>query len=248
MDTKKKPHLPNGEIALIFPHEIGSRHNIDIIRQHLPTYNDFLHKRTSELGMADTDTEATSWALMGDKAYVGLMPQIKRCITPKKGKKLSLAEKNRNDKVGKDPIIIENFYGRLKISWKILRQKFICDEGRYDRIFDICAALTNFLVRLSPLREREGRYYQALKMELKVTFFLLRLWLSIQHNAEEAEKKRKENMKKWKERRTNPKCPRLTLGNSEWNFVIWEKKQFFWIKDLFPNKNHFSWENKEIPK
>ena len=51
--------------------------------------------------------------------------------------------------------------------WTILRNKFRDSHSNYDKIFDICCGLTNFLLKYSPLRAEDGEYYNALLKELQ---------------------------------------------------------------------------------
>ena len=85
-------------------------------------------------------------------------------------------------------VIIENFYGRLKLSWSILRNKFRDSHADYDKIFEICCALTNYLLKYSPLRAEDGEYYNALLREM-------------QERALELEEDRKRKMKEYAEKR-----------------------------------------------
>ena len=64
-------------------------------------------------------------------------------------------------------VVIENYYGRLKLYWTILRNKFRDIYSNYDKMFDICCGLTNFLLKYSPLRAEDGEYYNALLKELQ---------------------------------------------------------------------------------
>ena len=85
-------------------------------------------------------------------------------------------------------MIIENFYSRLKIGWSILRNKFRDSHVDCDKIFEICCALTNYLLKYSPLRAEDGEYCNALLKE-------------IQERALEVEEARKIKMKEYAEKR-----------------------------------------------
>ena len=102
---------------------------------------------------------------MADKGYVGLDDEI-RIVTPIKGSELNNEESSFNKKIGIDRVIIENYYGRLKLSWAIIRNKFRGSHGNYDAIFDICCGLTNVLIKYNPLKAEDGEYYKALVNEL----------------------------------------------------------------------------------
>ena len=113
-----------------------------------------------------TDPEKnSSWAILADKGYIGVGTQI-RIITPFKGNNITPEELQFNKKVGADRVIIENFYGRLKLYWSIIRNKYKGSHSNYDTVFEICAGLTNFLLKYSPLRSEDGEYYRALLNEM----------------------------------------------------------------------------------
>jgi hypothetical protein len=66
---------------------------------------------------------------------------------------LSRAQKEHNKKLGRARVIAENFYGRLKTLWGIMREKYQGDRARYPTIFLNCVALTNFHISKNPLRK-----------------------------------------------------------------------------------------------
>ena len=69
-------------------------------------------------------------------------------------------------KIGTDRVIIENFYGRMKLTWGLIRNKYKGSHADYDAIFEIAYGLTNILLKYSPLRAEDGQYYIALQNEL----------------------------------------------------------------------------------
>ena len=54
-----------------------------------------------------------------------------------------------------------------------MRNKFRDSHSSYDKVFDICCDLTNFLLKYSPLREEDGAYYNALLKEMQETNAML---------------------------------------------------------------------------
>jgi hypothetical protein len=82
-----------------------------------------------------------------DKGYIGVEEEV-RVITPYKGNNLTQEETNFNKKIGTDRVIIENFYGRMKLTSGLIRNKYKGSHADYDAIFEIACGLTNILLTL----------------------------------------------------------------------------------------------------
>lgn len=98
--------------------------------------------------------------VLGDSGYQGLANEIEGGVTPHKkprNAELSAEEQNENTKIGKSRIIVENWFGRHKVLWAICAGTFRQDIRRYEEIWGLCAALTNFHITLHPLRADEYR-------------------------------------------------------------------------------------------
>ena len=67
-----------------------------------------------------------------------------------------------NNRLGKVRIIVENFFGRLKMRYDIMKSRYRGDHDIYECYFKICAALVNFeIVMLGhPLRNDDSDFYQ----------------------------------------------------------------------------------------
>ncbi|ETN07712.1 hypothetical protein PPTG_13041 [Phytophthora nicotianae INRA-310] len=94
------------------------------------------------------------------KGYQGMTREC-RAIHPVKSKRLqplSLDDACYNDKLARDHVIVDNFFGRLT-PWGICSDKWRFDEVSYDLYFRACVALTNVHVRLRPLRGDDGKDY-----------------------------------------------------------------------------------------
>ena len=122
-------------------------------------------KKTPEETKLNDPERNNSWAILADKGYVGLEEEV-RIITPHKGSNLTAEESNYNKKLGADRVLIENFYGRLKLCWGLIRNKFKGSHVNYDTLFEIACGLTNVLLKYSPLRAEDGEYYRALENEI----------------------------------------------------------------------------------
>uniref|UniRef100_H3H7X7 DDE Tnp4 domain-containing protein n=1 Tax=Phytophthora ramorum TaxID=164328 RepID=H3H7X7_PHYRM len=66
------------------------------------------------------------------------------------------AEETSNDQISSDRVIVENYFGRLNVLWRITTDKYRWNESLYDDVFRLSVALTNFHVSISPLREQNG--------------------------------------------------------------------------------------------
>lgn len=98
--------------------------------------------------------------VLGDSGYQGLTNEIVGGVTPHKKPRngeLSEEEQRENAKIGKNRIIVENWFGRHKILWAICAGTFRQDIRMYEKIWGLCAALTNYHITLHPLRADEYR-------------------------------------------------------------------------------------------
>jgi len=175
----------------------GARHDLEVFRSNSDEYKTFLQKEELE------DDDAY-WSMMADKGYIGAdtIEGIVAVVpfTKMRGN-LSRAQKEFNKKLGRARVISENFYGRLKTLWGIMRDKYQGDRARYPTIFLNCVALTNFHVSKNPLRNAEGKWYhdhlRALRQE-----------------AEQKKKKRQDQNRAAKRRRIQRIRGQTAIGTS----------------------------------
>ena len=105
---------------------------------------------------------------MVDKGYQGAAEWV-RAIHPKKKKPhrmLSLDDTRFNQSVSWDHIIIENYFGRMCSLWAVLSHRYRWNEEMYDKIFKLCAALTNMHIKLYPLRVSDQSHFNAVRNRL----------------------------------------------------------------------------------
>ena len=76
-----------------------------------------------------------------------------------KGGHLNLAARQRNRKVGHDRVPVENGFGRGQSLFGVLHRKYTWCRERLNEIIDICLSLTNYHIRLHPLRAEDREYY-----------------------------------------------------------------------------------------
>jgi len=100
-----------------------------------------------------------------DKAYIGAEERV-QAIIPKK-KPQTPSETNRNERIGRERVMCENYYGRMVALWGVISKKFCWDHQYYDKIFGICLALTNADIDIRPLRSDEYITYRSLLAEYR---------------------------------------------------------------------------------
>ncbi|EGZ09134.1 hypothetical protein PHYSODRAFT_422729, partial [Phytophthora sojae] len=61
-------------------------------------------------------------------------------------------EESRNRRVSSDRVLVENYFGRMATLWRVVSTTFTWSEAKFDRIVNICVALTNIHAKLHPLR------------------------------------------------------------------------------------------------
>ncbi|ETP37585.1 hypothetical protein F442_14612 [Phytophthora nicotianae P10297] len=157
--------LPNGLALNCTKHYLGIKADIEIFRHNHAFHLQHLLKSSSERNMTDEgpmkDKYPDSWCVLADKGYQGLADDF-RVITPIKKRplqQLTLDEGRTNDRIAHDRVIVENYFGRLTTLWAMCSDKYRWDKNNYDMLFRSCVALTNFHVRILPLRDEDGENY-----------------------------------------------------------------------------------------
>ena len=96
--------------------------------------------------------------VLGDSGYQGLANEINGGITPhKKPRNGELTDQQRadNEKINKNRIIVENWFGRHKVLWAMCSGTFRLSHKFYEIAWGFCAALTNYHISIHPLRANE---------------------------------------------------------------------------------------------
>ncbi|ETV66667.1 hypothetical protein H257_16969 [Aphanomyces astaci] len=155
------------------PHVPGSVADVTLIRSRLDEHQRFLSKEASESIINDNGElfrgHPNSWALLVDKGYIGLTASL-RYIHPKKkptGGALDRHDLDRNKEVSSDRVIVENFFGRVSMLWKVSYATFVWGEKLYDDIQRLTFSLTNFDASLLPLRLEDHDGYRAVMARYK---------------------------------------------------------------------------------
>lgn len=164
-------HVPGSGVAMRISTNLpGSRHDFDIYSANVGGWISNL-KKTPEEKQRD-GTNHDYWQQLADKGYQGAnaLPNV-RMATPHKAmgrKKLTAAQVAENRRIATDRIVCENFYGRLKMLWAIMRNRWRFGRARYSRTFGNCVALVNHHILIgNPLRAEEQTWYRSHLQQLK---------------------------------------------------------------------------------
>ena len=155
-----------GYCVALSSHYEGSVSDFTIFQDRREIHAKMLAKHSNELSIEDNgercETYQHSWAVLVDKGYQGAQTFC-RTIQPKKktrGSELNHEDIQRNKRVSSDRIIVENFFGRVNMLWKISASTFKWSLNSYDMISRITFALTNYHVSLMELREADFERYK----------------------------------------------------------------------------------------
>jgi hypothetical protein len=121
-------------------------------------YLNYLLKTPEEKNLICTDAKEPSWAILGDRGYIGPdtdTPDLRRVKMIKNSTFRS--EINRNSELEKIRVPIECWFGRLKKLWKFTRETYKLDHRNFDEHFEILALLTNEQIRVS---SDDQKYYK----------------------------------------------------------------------------------------
>ena len=119
-------NVRSGTAALVSKAYPGSVHDITILRDHSRTVNNILGGR----------------AILDDLGYRGAQRDV-QTIAICDGEDEQLRSKS---------VLVECFFGRLKMLWSVFSSKWTLGEEFFDTFFDIGCALTNLDVLHRPLR------------------------------------------------------------------------------------------------
>ena len=67
-----------------------------------------------------------------------------------------------------DRIVVENFFGRASSLFGMMTKKFVWNRDRFDTVVDVCFSLTNYHLRLHPMREEDVMYYQRVLSDMAI--------------------------------------------------------------------------------
>jgi len=94
--------------------------------------------------------------ILADKGFIGLNNHVRAIIPVKcsRTRNLTIEEKEQNLQIAKSRIVVENFFGRLKVVWTIFGGKCNTHAQHLNERFQLAAHLTNFHIFDKPLRKK----------------------------------------------------------------------------------------------
>lgn len=100
---------------------------------------------------------ANNCVTLADAGYQGLSKKIPGAVTPFKRSQSGLTadQIDYNKKISKSRIIVENWFGRHKSLWAVMGTKFRLELSSYEPFWLFCASLTNYHIKIHPLRNPE---------------------------------------------------------------------------------------------
>ena len=119
-------NVRSGTAALVSKAYPGSVHDITILRDHAQTINNVLGGR----------------AILADLGYCGAQRDVPTIVICD----------GEDEQLRSKRVLVECFFGRLKMLWSVFSSKWTLGEEFFDTFFDIGCALTNLDVLHRPLR------------------------------------------------------------------------------------------------
>lgn len=96
--------------------------------------------------------------VLADSGYQGINKEVPGAVTPRKKPKnqeRSAEDIAFNKTITHQRIIVENWFGRLKVLWNIMYQCYRLKLSFYDDLWKFCASITNYHILHHPLRHED---------------------------------------------------------------------------------------------
>lgn len=144
-------HDRKGRVVSCIAGEPGAMHDLTICRDNIDDLKDVLRKEDDS--NSEESKEDDYWFVIADSAYKGLQEETNVMLPNKKkpNGKLTKKQSKYNQELAAERVICERFYGRLKTRYRIMSTKYRNSRDDYEKIFQLCAALTNFHILKYPL-------------------------------------------------------------------------------------------------
>jgi hypothetical protein len=148
----------------------GSWHDFDIFLANVGSWIGKLRKTAEEKQRAGSTHNY--WQQLADKGYQGAnsLPNVYMASPHKaaSNRRLTPVQIAENCRIATDRIVCENFYGRLKLLWAVMRNRWRFSRDRYQLAFTNCVALVNHHILIgNPLRGEEQTWYRSHIEQLK---------------------------------------------------------------------------------
>lgn len=147
---------PNGLCTCFYGFIRGSVHDIAVFRS-----SNWLEQKLSfQTNLPNGAVLRSHYPVLFDKGYTGLQSQgyPEAIVTIRKpiGRELTAQEQQFNNNVESDRAIVENYFGRMKILFGIIANRYRGDRHlNLMYIIGICLSLTNFYNSIHPMRGNE---------------------------------------------------------------------------------------------
>lgn len=132
---------------------VGSMHDMQIFRQNIQSFQDEIVSTHPDAGTK----------ILTDKGYIS-NEFSSLLTTPVKGLPYDLSpeENEHNQKLASARVVVERFFGKLKIKFYIMKNDFRGDRDEYSNYFKLCIALTKIEIRQcgNPLSQDDSNFYE----------------------------------------------------------------------------------------
>ena len=135
-------NIRTGTAAIISKAHPSSVHDIVILRNHSEVINDLLHGRS----------------ILADLGYRGANRDVPTLVVCDDLDPLLRARR----------VLVECFFGRLKLLWTVFSVKWRLGEECFDVFFDIASALTNLDILHRPLRSSDALFNEAVMKNIRL--------------------------------------------------------------------------------
>ncbi|KAG3066027.1 hypothetical protein PI125_g23928 [Phytophthora idaei] len=151
-------------------HEPGSKSDLTMMLCHRAVHMERLLKTHQELGQDDNGEGAVqhplAWGVLVDKGYQGA-EAVLRTIQPKRkprGGELSHQDMTRNRLVSSDRVLVENYFGRVCMLWKVMytTYNFMPLRNKDNKLYH--SVLSRYQSTAEEARERHKRSQKAYRM------------------------------------------------------------------------------------
>ena len=166
-DTKNHMYARKKEVAVspqppymalfIRKSEPGSVHDFAMFKEASDRYKPYLQKTPTERELNLDGPE--TWQICADKGYVGDAPGISFLVPFKESANITNAQRAFNANLAKIRVPVEQFFGRLKSSWKLFGARYRLDHAYFDDDVDNAILLTNLSIHYNQVGEADRAYF-----------------------------------------------------------------------------------------
>ena len=155
-------------------HYVGSKNDYTIFQETCDELKPYLRKRPSETNdpALYRDRRHVTWVVVADKAYLGPdtdTPGVRR-IVPKRSNMRGF-NPIENREICAVRVVVEQFFGRLKMNWTLFNNRYRGHHGKVDILFPVACLLTNYHLEANHPDMMDYKFYQqCLNRERQMSF------------------------------------------------------------------------------